>query len=73
MTKKRAGTLAIGPLSTGGQGRHYQPPPLVLDTPTRVTNASSKGTYSQAQEWKNSALRTSCQDFLRCPSRGDGC
>jgi hypothetical protein len=59
---------------TGGYGRSggYKAPKLELTPPTTVTNATSKGTYNQAQAWAGSAQRPGCMQFMACPSRGIG-
>jgi hypothetical protein len=65
----------IGPLSNNSlQLPHYTPPPQEWPPSNRVCNANApKGsTYSQEREWRSSATRPGCQDFLRYPSKG-GC
>jgi len=65
---------AIGPLSKNSeQASHWTPPKADFSTPQRVTNAMSKGAYSQVAEFKNSAQRPGCLDFLSFSSRGIGC
>jgi hypothetical protein len=70
MTKKKDSQLLIGPLSRYGVGKSFIQESWG-STPSRlICNASASGTYSQADAWKNSALRPGCQDFLKHPSRG---
>lgn len=64
----------IGPLSVKSlQLPHYQAPKQEWAPNARVCNSAASGTYSQAHEWRGSALRPGALDFLLCPSRGSGC
>lgn len=69
------GTLAIGPLSPKGQGKHFRQKSLQFTPPTRVTNAtiSSTNPLDLTKLWANSAQRPGALDFLKCKSRGQGC
>jgi hypothetical protein len=68
----KPGSIAIGPLSPRGPGKHYFHRE-VLDVPDRVTNAMSRQTLDLADEWKRAANRPGSLDFMQCKSRGIGC
>lgn len=67
----KPGKLEIGALSPRyGVGKSFIQESWG-STPSRfICNASATGTYSQADAWKNSALRPGALDFLRYLSRG---
>ena len=68
MTKRRSTNIDIGPLSRNGGGRHHVHQRLTLDTPSRVTNASSRDPLVPSK-W---AVRAGGEDFLRFKSYGVG-
>jgi hypothetical protein len=75
MTKPKHGPLLIGPLSPtkyGKTGKSFIQESWGSTPAATVCNASAKGTYNQADSWKNSAMRPGCLDFLRCKSVGVG-
>lgn len=69
---RRKLTTATAP-HTYGHGDMPTPPKVQfgpLAGPVVFCAATTKGTYSQAHEWRNAALRPGCMDFLRHRSRG---
>ena len=64
----------IGPMSKkSADVPHWTPPRQSFEQPQRVTNSLTTGSYSQAKDWANSALRPGALDFLKFSSRGTRC
>lgn len=75
MTRKRTPKQThIGPLGPGSKNvPHYIPERTVFETPSRVTNFTSKAPLSLDHEWRNSAQRPGCMDAFAFSSKGLRC
>jgi hypothetical protein len=69
MTRNKKSVLCLGPLTPGGEGKHWVEPKHDFPAPRQITNATSTGIYT-GERWHT---REGSEVHKTFKSRGFGC